>query len=83
MQRDARGRLVLGGRVSGLGAAFLRLRADGHRDRSFGAGGLAAGRLPRTRPAALALRRDGDVMLAGKARIGRRDQLVVARLQGR
>jgi uncharacterized delta-60 repeat protein len=82
MRRDARGRVVLGGRASGLGAALLRLRANGRRDRSFGASGLAAGRLPRTRPAALALRRDGDIVLAGTARIGRRDQLVLARLQG-
>ena len=83
MQRDVHGRLVLAGRAPGLGAALLRVRANGLRDRSFGAGGLAAGRLPRTRPAALALRRDGDVMLAGTARIGRRDRLVVACLQGR
>ena len=83
MRRDPRGRLVLAGRASGLGAAVLRLRGDGRRDRSFGAGGLSAGRLPRTRPSALALRRDGDIVLAGTARIGRRDRLVLARLQGR
>ena len=83
MRRDARGRLVLGGRASRLGAAVLRLRASGRRDRSFGQGGLMPGRLPRTRPAALALLRDGDIVLTGRARIGRRDRLVVARLQGR
>ena len=83
MRRDPRGRLVLGGRASGLGAAVLRLRANGHRDRSFGEGGLAAGDLPRTRPAGLALRRDGDVVLTGKARFERRDWLVVARIEGR
>ena len=83
MRRDARGRLVLAGRASGLGAAVLRLRATGRRDRSFGAGGMSAGLLPRTRPSALALRRDGDIVLAGTARIGRRDRLVLARLQGR
>ncbi len=83
MRRDARGRLVLGGRATRLGAAVLRLRANGRRDRSFGRGGLMPGRLPRTRPAALALLRDGDIMVAGKARIDRHDQLVLARLQGR
>ena len=54
--RDARGRLVLAGRVAGLGAAVLRLRGDLHRDRSFGKAGLFAGSLPRTHPAAVALR---------------------------
>ena len=83
MRRDARGRLVLGGRAAGLGAAVLRLHANGRRDRSFGAGGLFAGALRRTRPAALALRRDGAVVLAGSARIGGRDRLAVVRLRGR
>jgi uncharacterized delta-60 repeat protein len=83
MRRDARGRLALGGRASRLGAAVLRLRADGRRDRSFGAGGLAGGRLPRTRIADLTLRRDGDVVFAGAARIEGRDRLAVARLKGR
>ena len=78
MRRDARGRLVLAGRVAGLGAALLRLRPDLHRDRSFGAGGLSAGHLPRTRPAALALRA-GSIVVAGSARIGGRSRLVVAR----
>ena len=83
MRLDARGRLILGGRATRLGAAVMRLRSGGRRDRSFGQGGLMPGRLPRTRPAALALLRDGDIVLTGKARIGRRDELVVARLQGR
>jgi uncharacterized delta-60 repeat protein len=83
MRRDARGRLVLAGRASGLGAAVLRLRGDGRRDRSFGAGGLFGGPLPRTRPAALALRGDAAVVIAGSARIGGRDNLAVARLRGR
>ena len=69
MRRDARGRLLLGGRASGLGAAVLRLRGDLRRDRSFGAGGLAGGRLPRTRIADLAARRDGAVVVTGSARI--------------
>ena len=83
MRRDARGRLVLGGSAAGLGAAVLRLRGGGRRDRSFGAGGLSAGRLPRTRIAALALRGDGGVVFTGSARIGGRDHLAVARLRGR
>jgi len=83
MRRDARGRLVLGGSASGLGAAVLRLRGSGRRDRSFGAGGLSAGRLPRTKIAALALRGDGSVVFTGSARIGGRDSLAVARLRGR
>ena len=82
--RDARGRLVLGGRASGLGAAVLRLRAQRpprplvRRRRAWPRAGCRAPGPPRS-----PLRRDGDVVLAGKARIGRRDQLVVARLQGR
>jgi uncharacterized delta-60 repeat protein len=83
MRRDARGRLVLGGSAAGLGAAVLRLRGGGRRDRSFGAGGLSAGRLPRTRIAALAVRGDGGVVFTGSARIGGRDRLAVARLRGR
>jgi len=83
MRRDARGRLLLGGRASGLGAAVLRLRGNLRRDRSFGAGGLAGGRLPRTRPAALATRGDGSVVIAGSARIDGRDRMAVARLLGR
>jgi uncharacterized delta-60 repeat protein len=83
MRRDARGRLVLGGRAGGLGAAVLRLRRDGRRDRSFGAGGLSAGRLPLTTIAALALRGDGAVAFTGCARIDGRDNLAVARLRGR
>ncbi len=82
MRRDARGRLLLGGRASGLGAAVLRLRADLRRDRSFGAGGLAGGRLPRTRIAGLAARRDGAVVIAGSARIRGRDRAAVARFDG-
>jgi uncharacterized delta-60 repeat protein len=83
MRRDARGRLLLGGRASRLGAAVLRLRGNLRRDRSFGAGGLAGGRLPRTRPAALATRGDGSVVIAGSARIDGRDRVAVARLLGR
>jgi uncharacterized delta-60 repeat protein len=83
MRRDARGRLLLGGSAAGLGAAVLRLRGGGRRDRSFGAGGLSAGRLPRTRIAALAVRSDGGVVFTGNARIGGRDHLAVARLRGR
>jgi hypothetical protein len=83
LRRGARGRLVLGGNVAGLGAAVLRLRGDGRRDRAFGAGGLSAGRLPRTKIAALAVRADGGVVFTGSARIGGRDNLVVARLRGR
>jgi len=83
MRRDARGRLVLGGNARELGAAVLRLRGGGRRDRSFGAGGLSAGRLPRTSIAALALRRDGAVAFTGSARIDGRDNLAVARLRGR
>ncbi len=83
MRRDARGRLVLGGSATGLGAAVLRLRGDGRRDRAFGTGGLSAGRLPRTRIAALAVRRDGGVVFTGNARIDGRDNLAVARLRGR
>jgi len=83
MRRDARGRLVLGGRASGLGAAVLRLHGGGRRDRSFGVGGLSAGRLPRTRVAALALRSDAAVTIAGSARLGGRDRMAVARLRGR
>jgi uncharacterized delta-60 repeat protein len=83
MRRDARGRLVLAGNAAGLGAAVLRLRGDGRRDRSFGAGGLSAGRLPRTVIAALALRGDGAVVFAGSARVDGRDNLAVARLHGR
>jgi uncharacterized delta-60 repeat protein len=78
MRRDARGRLVLAGRAAELGAAVLRLRANLRLDRSFGAGGLSAGHLSRTRPAALALRA-GTIVLAGSARIGGRSRLVVAR----
>ncbi|MEO8688258.1 MAG: hypothetical protein ABI611_08540, partial [Solirubrobacteraceae bacterium] len=73
----------LGGSATGLGAAVLRLRGDGRRDRAFGTGGLSAGRLPRTRIAALAVRRDGGVVFTGNARIGGRDNLAVARLRGR
>ena len=83
LRRDARGRLVLGGSAAGLGAAVLRLHGGGRRDRSFGAGGLSAGRLPRTTIAALAVRSDGGVVFTGSARIGGRDNLAVARLQGR
>jgi uncharacterized delta-60 repeat protein len=83
MRRDARGRLVLGGSATGLGAAVLRLGRDGRRDRSFGRRGLSGGRLRRTRIAALALRRDGAVVLAGTARVDGRDNLAVARLLGR
>ncbi len=83
MRRDARGRLVLGGRGTGLGAVVLRLRGGGRRDRSFGAGGLSGGRLPRTRVAALAVRGDGAVVIAGSARIGGREHVAVARLRGR
>jgi uncharacterized delta-60 repeat protein len=83
MRRDARGRLVLGGSASGLGAAVLRLRGGGRRDRSFGVGGLSAGRLPRTKIAALGVRGDGAVVFTGSARIGGRDNLAVARLRGR
>ncbi len=83
MRRDGRGRLVLGGVATGLGAAVLRLRGDGRRDRSFGAGGLFAGPLTRTRIAALALRRDAGVVFAGSARIDSRSHLAVARLLGR
>jgi uncharacterized delta-60 repeat protein len=83
MRRDRRGRLVLGGRAAGLGAAVLRLRGDGRRDRSFGAGGLFSGRLPRTRIAALAPRSDAAVVIAGSARRGGRGRLAVARLRGR
>ncbi len=82
MRRDASGRLVLTGRVSGLGAAVLRLRGNLHRDRSFGAGGLFAGPLPRTRPTALALR-PGMIVMAGSARIGGHGRLVAARLSSR
>jgi len=82
MRRDARGRLLLGGRASGLGAAVLRLRGSLRRDRSFGAGGLAGGRLPRTRIAGLAARRDGAVVIAGSARIRGRDRAAVARFDG-
>ncbi len=82
MRRDASGRLVLTGRVSGLGAAVLRLRGNLHRDRSFGAGGLFAGPLPRTRPTALALR-PGMIVVAGSARIGGHGRLVAARLSSR
>jgi uncharacterized delta-60 repeat protein len=82
MRRDARGRLVLGGVAPGLGAAVLRLRGDGRRDRSFGAGGLFAGPLTRTRIVALALRRDAAVVFAGSARIDGRGRLAVARLLG-
>jgi uncharacterized delta-60 repeat protein len=78
MARDGRGRLVLAGRVTGLGAAVLRLRANLRLDRSFGAGGLSAGRLPATRPAALALRQSA-IVLAGSARIRGHGRLVVAR----
>ena len=74
---------MLGGRASGLGAAVLRLRATGRRDRSFGDGGLSAGGLSRTRIAALALRRDGGIVVTGEARVGRRERLVVARVKGR
>jgi hypothetical protein len=82
LRRDARGRLVLGGRGSGgVGAAVLWLRASGRRDRSFGVRGLFGRRLPRTRIADLALRRGGEIVLAGTARIDRRDQLAVARLR--
>ena len=84
MRRDARGRLVLGRRATGLGAAVLRLRRDGRRDRSFGK--PRAVRRPgfrRTRIAALALRRDGAVVLSGTARVDGRDHLAVARLLGR
>ncbi len=83
MRRDTRRRLVLGGSAEGLGAAVLRLRGNARRDRSFGAGGLSAGRLPRTSPAALAVRGDGGVVLTGSARIDGRDNLAVARLRGR
>jgi hypothetical protein len=82
MRRDARGRLVLGGFASGLGAAVLRLHGDGRRDRAFGAGGLFGGPLTRTRIAALALRRDAAVVFAGSARIDGRGHLAVARLLG-
>jgi uncharacterized delta-60 repeat protein len=82
MRRDTRGRLVLGGSAAGLGAVALRLRGGGRRDRAFGAGGLSAGRLPRTRIAALALRRDGGVVFTGYARSGGRDHLAVTRLRG-
>ena len=82
MRRDARGRLLLGGRASGVGAAVLRLRGDLRRDRSFGSGGLAGGRLPRTRIAGLAARRDGAVVIAGSARIRGRDRAAVARFDG-
>lgn len=82
MRQDARGRLVLAGRVSGLGAAVLRLHGNLHRDRSFGAGGLFAGPLPRTHPAALALRPD-TIVMAGSARIGGHGRLVAARLRAR
>jgi uncharacterized delta-60 repeat protein len=82
MRRDARGRLLLGGRASGLGAAVLRLRGDLRRDRAFGAGGLAGGRLPRTRVSGLAAHRDGAVLIAGSARIRGRDRAAVARFDG-
>jgi len=82
MRRDGRGRILLGGVASALGAAVLRLRADGRRDRGFAAGGLFGGRLPRTAFAALALRRDAGVVAAGTARIGGRGYLAVARLRG-
>jgi uncharacterized delta-60 repeat protein len=84
---DRRGRLLLAGTArgsaSGLGAAVLRLRGGGRRDRSFGVGGLSAGRLPRTKIAALGVRGDGAVVFTGSARIGGRDNLAVARLRGR
>ena len=73
---------MLAGREAGLGAAVLRLHGNLHRDRSFGAGGLFAGPLPRTHPAALALRPD-TIVMAGSARIGGHGRLVAARLRAR
>jgi uncharacterized delta-60 repeat protein len=82
MRRDARGRLVLAGRLGGVGAAVLRLHGNLRRDRSFGAGGLSAGHLLRTHPAAVAVR-PGTIVLAGSARIERRGRLVAARVRTR
>lgn len=78
MRRDSRSHVVLAVRVSGLGGGVLRLRSNLHHDVSFGAGGLAAGRLPRTRVAALALR-PRMIVLAGSARVGGHGRLVSAR----
>lgn len=92
------GRLVVGGRSASPSAAVLRLRANGRRDRSFGANGAvvrAIGRPPagrRTYSAvnALAVQRGGGVLTAGtvaddNALPGRRTGrrfLVLARLRG-
>lgn len=79
MRRDEHGRIVLAGRVSGLGAAVLRLRGSLRRDRGFGSGGMVAPGLRRTRPAALAVR-PRTIVMAGSARVGGRGRLVAVRL---
>ena len=83
MRRDARGRLVLGGARPASAPPSCGCAATVAATAPSARGGLFAGRLPRTRIAALALRRDGAVVFTGTARVDGRDHLAVARLRGR